>query len=149
MEQRPFGATLHFLETHWDEAEADWQRYYGRDLAADVWGEYRRPARWLDVRLRGLLGYHDSLLARKIAGDQADWNWTQELLACVFDAIQQQNFLFLSVNSKKPPKKPPAPFPRPWKKATASRSEVTAPPADLRRDKAAFDQMAAAFAARR
>jgi len=100
------------VHEHWDALEADWLRFYGRDLRADLYGPtslgFRRVAaliHWLPP---------DAALWRSMG---LSWSEERELLAVNIEVLDSLRRAFLMANSKKGTKPPePVRIPRPWQK---------------------------------
>lgn len=102
------GQLLYLVDHHFEAMEADFQRYYGLDLRACLWGETPMGVR----RLCALIDHLplDSALARDQARDTlgSGWNMDTELLAKVAELVDTTNRILVKVNSK-----PGTPEPRP------------------------------------
>lgn len=66
-------------------------------------------------RLGSLLRYlpREAVTVQLIVGDEARWSDIEHLLAFIGDTISHQSWMFLQVNAKNAPKKPPSLIPRP------------------------------------
>jgi hypothetical protein len=104
---------VHTVREHFPAIEADWQRFYGRDLGADLYGP-------------GALGFRrfSSLLewlppeAALWRSTKTSWSEERELLALQVEMVDSLRRAFILANSKKGARQPdPVRIPRPWDKS--------------------------------
>lgn len=133
------------LRGNWGQVEADFQREYGLDLAACVWGPNRIGVRRLDVLVREL-----PTTARLYQTAQGgSWGVTEELLAQCVELLYLQVSAFMAANSRKPKRVKPQQIPRPTYKLTTGPQEAAAGRSGPRRGYtpvATFEQVAATLA---
>lgn len=94
---------------HFDAAEADWARYYGRPLHLDLYGPEPMSARRVASLVRWLPP--DAAVWRS-AGTA--WDVKTELAATTVELLDALLGVTVQVNSKKPKKVEPTRIPRPW-----------------------------------
>lgn len=99
--------------------EADFLRYYGRDLGTSLWGPRPLGAR----KLEALIGQlpENSATARALSPN-AGWTQDTELLATIAELIDGNTLLHYNINKRKGQKSPaPIRIPRPWDKRRKKR----------------------------
>lgn len=121
-----------FVVEHFSAIEADFQRFYGLDLAALLWGPepvtYRRLAalvRWIPP---------ESSLGLSTGSHRPGWGATEELLKLVAELVDHGNRLFYSAHKRRgapTPKaieilRPPDPLEAPKKRRPATSEELKA-----------------------
>lgn len=100
------------MHEHWDALEADWQRFYGRDLGADLYGPQARGFRRIATLIHWLPP--EASVWRSMG---LSWSEDRELLAVNIEVLDSLRRAFLMANSKKGTKPPePVRIPRPWQK---------------------------------
>lgn len=80
---------MRLLRTEWDNVEADFTRFYGRDLRALCWGESRWSVRRLFTHVTRLP--RESALVRANLTPENEWETTHELLAGLIDVVRTGN----------------------------------------------------------
>jgi hypothetical protein len=88
--------------------EADWQRFYGRDLRADTYGPEPLGFRRIAALVKGLPP--EAMYWRQVEG----WDTRLELQAVTAEVLHGLYLAFLRANSKHPPKAKPLKVPRPY-----------------------------------
>jgi len=99
-----------FLSEWWEAIEADFQRFYGLDLAQACWGSQAVGVRRLHNLIQRLPDASE--LGRALAGPAADWDDRTELLAVIGDRLGDALFLLQGLGGVKQPQRFP-PLPRP------------------------------------
>lgn len=98
---------------HYEALEADWQRYYSRDLAADLWGASPLSARKVSTLVRWLPA--DAAFWRS---QGTAWDMSTELAAVQVELLDSILSAYVRVHSKKNAgKRDPIKIPRPWERA--------------------------------
>lgn len=110
-----------FLHEHGDAVEADFLRYYGLDIQADLGTE---RVTWR--RLKALIGQlpRGSATARSMHGAAADWGPVEHLAAVQADLLAAANWQ--RAGKKNAPR--PKPIPRPGIKPAGERHRGTPRP---------------------
>ena len=116
------------MTTHWDQVEADFQRFYSIDLRGACYGASPLGSRRLMTLLRGLPP--DSNLNRVLYPD-AEWGYNEELLALLAELMDYGNRLSYAVapfkhKKKQEPIRIPRPHQRLVEKPKASHEEIVA-----------------------
>ncbi|MGI5481262.1 hypothetical protein [Streptomyces lavendofoliae] len=99
------------VEEHAEALEADLLRHYGVDLLD--WHRGRLSSRRLAVLVRHMP--RDSVLARALHGEAAEWTVGDYLLASAVDHLAEANWMFATVNQDEEAEalEYPVPVPRP------------------------------------
>lgn len=109
------------VSEHFPALEADWVRYYGRDLASDLYGPEPMGVR----RLLSLTRWLPPEAALWRSTGQA-WDTHTELQATTVEMLDALLRAYLQVHSKKGAKQPqPVEIPRPWKRTEKPRQSGT------------------------
>lgn len=127
------------LREHWDELDADFQRFYALDLGAACFGPDHAGLRRIYALITGLP--QDSALARSMG-----WAWTEDsemtatLVELVHDQASSARAMVNALSGKRKWNGPPKPlrWPRPTPTVAPRRPEPAAP-APL--DRASIRQM--------
>ena len=98
------------VHEHYSEIEADWSRFYHRDLRDDLWGDQPLGMRRIRSMLTNLP--HDSAL-RNAA--KAHWTDSDAMLALIAELLDAQRRDFIAAHTAPGTRLPPAlQIPRPW-----------------------------------
>lgn len=95
--------------------EADWQRHYGRDLPADLYGPQRLSAR----RIANLIHWLPPDSATWRATGYA-WDIDTELQATTVEILDRLLHAYVQTHSKKKITAEPLKIPRPWDKTAGA-----------------------------
>jgi hypothetical protein len=100
------------ISDHYSSLEADWQRFYQRDLAKDLWGIEPLGTR----KIANLIKWLPPEAAIWRSNETA-WDTQTELQATTIEILDAILRTYLQVHSKPNSKKPkPIKIPRPWEK---------------------------------
>lgn len=102
--------TVEAVHSHFEAIEADWLRYYGRTLSADLYGPTPLGFR----RIVGLLTWlpAEAALWRSM---KVSWTEDRELAAIQIELLDALRRTYIVANSKKGARMPdPVRIPRPW-----------------------------------
>ena len=102
--------TVEAVHSNFEAIEADWLRYYGRTLSADLYGPTPLGFR----RIVGLLTWlpAEAALWRSM---KVSWTEDRELAAIQIELLDSLRRTYIAANSKKGARMPdPIRIPRPW-----------------------------------
>lgn len=109
------------MHRHFESIEADWARYYNRDLAQDLYGHPSISWRYINSLLTWLPS--DAAVWRSMGNA---WSDEKELAATNIEVVDALRRAFIVANSKKGAREPePVRIPRPWQKSEAVKRKGT------------------------
>ena len=88
--------TAEFVANNLDELEADFQREYGIDIRAALFGKSPMGVRRLTALIHGLSP--ESATMRKVTANGQQWGPTEELLATLCELVDMTNRMFYQAN---------------------------------------------------